>query len=67
MTYVLLHQPFQLQEGHCSVCRKEDVCCISLDTLAVTVHGCFIFPFFEISIALQKGDTIYRNMQHKLR
>lgn len=48
----------QLEEGHGSVSRKEDVHVVGLDATAVTVYSCFILPLFEISVPLK---STFRN------
>lgn len=44
--------PVQLEEGHGSIGRQEDVHGVRLHSSAVAFHGCLVLPFFEVSVSL---------------
>lgn len=53
----------QLEVGHGSVGGKKDIHTVCLHASAVALHGCFIFPLFEISIPLK--DTFRKDKPHE--
>lgn len=49
--------PLQLEVGHGSVGVQQDVQGVGLHSFAVTLNGCLIFAFLEISVSLTTIET----------